>query len=344
MLFTLEKRKANDMKKHAYTLAEVLIALGIIGVIAAVTLPLASKYMPDGYKVLYLKTYDSLMDVTHSIAANHLLYPTKNDGDRVIYTNYPLFNTRYMAVLDGETYGGSVAKYCQLLATSFGDVPTNCSSDAPPNVPNWTEDNISFTATNGVAFMVYTDAAKEWTHVRYKSDVYIDVDGISKGPNCSYDADSCPQPDRFKFEVSSDGKVIASDERGQEYIATRANWRLFNNDLGLPVANLEGDDLRKPLEQEAQNCENVQEWELCADNVVLGQLFKTFARGVYAQIWNPDMGPGNYTHQRHFYYNSTDNTWRELKDTYYVSRNQYSFTPYAGEGAGDIKNINNESW
>ena len=45
------------MKKLAYTLAEVLITMTIIGIIAAVTFPMANKFMPDRNKVLYLKTY-----------------------------------------------------------------------------------------------------------------------------------------------------------------------------------------------------------------------------------------------------------------------------------------------
>ena len=43
--------------KKGYTLAEILIALAIVGVISAVMLPLVNKYSPDAEKVMYLKTY-----------------------------------------------------------------------------------------------------------------------------------------------------------------------------------------------------------------------------------------------------------------------------------------------
>ena len=42
------------MKRFGYTLAEALIALAIVGVVAAIALPMANKFMPDGNKILYL--------------------------------------------------------------------------------------------------------------------------------------------------------------------------------------------------------------------------------------------------------------------------------------------------
>ena len=45
--------------KKAYTLAEVLICVGIVGVLAAILLPLANKYRPDSTKALYVKTFVS---------------------------------------------------------------------------------------------------------------------------------------------------------------------------------------------------------------------------------------------------------------------------------------------
>ena len=44
------------MRKRAFTLAEALIALGVVGVVAALVLPLANKARPDEMKISYLKT------------------------------------------------------------------------------------------------------------------------------------------------------------------------------------------------------------------------------------------------------------------------------------------------
>lgn len=51
------------MKKHGYTLTEVLISVGIIGVLAAVMLPMMNKFKPDPIKAKWVKTYDSINKV-----------------------------------------------------------------------------------------------------------------------------------------------------------------------------------------------------------------------------------------------------------------------------------------
>lgn len=346
MLLTLIKRKADEMKKLAYTLAEALIAMAVIGIIAAITLPMINKFIPDGNKALYLKTYDSLVEITQALVANRSLYPITNEGDGTIYTNYPLYNTNFTAAVDGTNYGGNVAKYCQLLATSFGDVPTNCSSNTLPAEPSWTEANISFTAPNGVTFMVYTDAGLEngasGRLVRYRSDVYIDVDGIEKGNNCTFDAASCKQPDRFKFEVASDGKIIASDIKGQEYLATRMSLRLYKDEdlrtsLGLVAANLTGQDWKKPYEGEIEI--ELPDGESWADWCTASQLRNTYVNGIYCEIHNPDMPLGDYSNQRHVYWHKEAGRWVELNGVYKVDKGgEYDgyAAPYDGDDRGDI--------
>lgn len=225
------------MKKFAYTLAEVLIAMAIIGIITAVTLPLSSKFMPDGNKVLYLLTYDSLVQTTNALIADTKTYPLIDAAATVVYRKYPLAHIDSTVTIDNVPYGGNIAKYCQLLAVSFNERNPNCSRDnVLPATPNWDAANISFTAPNGVAFMVYSRRliTMENLEISYESDVYVDVDGIEKGNNCSYNATTCPLPDRFKFEVAPDGQVVASDRKGQEYLRTRHTWRLYNDNIQPP--------------------------------------------------------------------------------------------------------------
>lgn len=46
--------------KKGFTLAELLIVLGITGIVAAVLLPAINNIMPDKTKIMYLKAYDEL--------------------------------------------------------------------------------------------------------------------------------------------------------------------------------------------------------------------------------------------------------------------------------------------
>ena len=48
------------MIKRGYTLTEVLVAIGIVGVLAAVMMPLVSKVKPNTNKILY---FDFLQEI-----------------------------------------------------------------------------------------------------------------------------------------------------------------------------------------------------------------------------------------------------------------------------------------
>ncbi len=218
------------MKYNGYTLAEVLVCLCIIGVLAAILLPLANKFKPDSTKAIYVKTYDALVTLTRDIASNPVLYPlTYEDGNKIIdYSKAPLYNFIEVSVgqdSDGNvlTYGGDAAKFCQLLAIALPqslNSKVSCSassisySDSLFNTP-------SFTTVQGMQYVLGTDTDGS---TKYQTDIYIDLNG-EQGNNCLYDSKECKKPDRFKFIVSGDGHVIPADPMGQEYLATRMNWR-----------------------------------------------------------------------------------------------------------------------
>ena len=58
-----------------------MIALGIVGVVAALILPMANKFKPDQNKITYLKTYDSLVETVKAAASNKKIYPVMNSNE-----------------------------------------------------------------------------------------------------------------------------------------------------------------------------------------------------------------------------------------------------------------------
>jgi len=52
------------MKKNAFTLAEIVVTLGIIGIVTAMTAPSLMNLMPDKSKVEVLKVYKLINDAT----------------------------------------------------------------------------------------------------------------------------------------------------------------------------------------------------------------------------------------------------------------------------------------
>ena len=81
------------MIKRGFTLAEILISVGIVGVIAALMLPMVNKYKPYENKIKFLKAYSAMYEMMPVIVNNRVAYPIVNEGDNIVYSNYPLFNT-----------------------------------------------------------------------------------------------------------------------------------------------------------------------------------------------------------------------------------------------------------
>ena len=108
------------MRKNGFTLAEVLIALGIIGFISAIMLPMINKVKPDSTKAMYLATYDAVVSATNEMASNINAYPVydkdynypENSTPDWDFGKVPLYNINDITV-GGVTYEGP-NKYCKL--------------------------------------------------------------------------------------------------------------------------------------------------------------------------------------------------------------------------------------
>lgn len=68
------------MKKRAFTLAEVLVTLCIVGVISAIIAPTLSGIMPDREKAKVIKAYNTLTNVTQEILNNPSYYEFNENG------------------------------------------------------------------------------------------------------------------------------------------------------------------------------------------------------------------------------------------------------------------------
>ena len=217
------------MKKRAYTLAEILIALGIIGVLAAVLAPMANKFKPDTSKVLYLNTYDALATSITDMATNGAYYV--EDNGTFNFSTYPFANLdRYVDSTNPQhTIPAGVGKFCRVLAENFNilEAPNDVcrNNNRFPNNPF----EASSTSKNGVEFMVYTEANVPHNNDTntYFTEITIDING-AEGENCIFNGNnlnSCKRPDRFTFKVSADAEFIPMDEMGWRYLESRTSLK-----------------------------------------------------------------------------------------------------------------------
>ena len=192
------------IKKTAFTLAETLITITIIGVVMALMLRSISRVNPDKDKILFVKTYHSIESAVANIINDASRYDqsTEENGD---FSSAPL-STSYAKVNgtvyctsgwqdseDSEIKCASINEtitqsnaLCYFLAEQINFVgdfsPSNCSASA---------DTINFVTTNGVCF-------KGWGNFGTDS---IEGTVITQCPGGE------PKNEGYKIKIYKEGKM-----------------------------------------------------------------------------------------------------------------------------------------
>ncbi len=227
------------MKKNGYTLAEVLVTLGVIGLIAAITGPLITKFTPDAEKIAYLKTYDMLSKTINEIARNQTFYPPiyKNENGLVNFANAPLLN------LSEVKFGDITIDDNNKIAKLFGYYTGLKKLEEIKSISDeyqsekYNKETPDFVTKDGAAIYMTTKISdfvdENGANIQdYQTEVYVDINGTDKGKNCLYDSTTCVKPDIFKFAITAAGEVIPADAMGNGYFKTRNSWKaLKNNDI-----------------------------------------------------------------------------------------------------------------
>lgn len=161
------------MKNKAFTLSEVLITLGIIGVVAAMTLPtVINKTQDKQFKVAYKKAYSSLSQAflyMHAAGEYQDMSSVTTEGTM----NTPAVGDNFKAI----------SKYFRATKTCFDKNASECwecidgeAGFIYGGAPNWigcNNDNYAFVDSSGMSWYLYSN--KEFP-------VLIDVNGKKK-PN-----------------------------------------------------------------------------------------------------------------------------------------------------------------
>lgn len=178
--------------KNAFTLAEVLITLGIIGVVAAMTMPtLMNSTQGAQYKAAYKKALSVLSQaVTLNMALDDWNFSDLATGDEgADYTLDKLFTDRTNIVR--TEYKKAVANYELNGCTTAGE-GASATTTCPNGVAAPGTSNVTLFFNDGIMFTYDASKAKECTEATVNTDAnrttgkaclgYIDVNGL-KGPN-----------------------------------------------------------------------------------------------------------------------------------------------------------------
>lgn len=166
--------------KKGFTLSEVMVAMTVLGVIAAVLVPSVMKTMPSNSKVLFKKAYATVEKSITNLLSDDTNYPPDQlSGSTSRGLNYTTATTN------------TSNKLCYFLTDQLNYV----GSITCPGTGAAT--NAYFTTTDGIVWSIDypgggTDAAPDTQFPiasnSYATKIVVDVNGISNGPNCSADS------------------------------------------------------------------------------------------------------------------------------------------------------------
>ena len=188
-------------RKAAFTLAEVLVTLGIIGVVAALTLPaLTANKQKEELRTALKKNYSAMQQALNkmSVDAGETIIPgtlTRTDFKNKLMKNY--------IILKDCGYGSFEAKAC---IANFGvDVEGTSLSYTTLNGKKASLrlfDDGQFITADGSMYMLENNSGPIY--------ISVDVNGFEKRPNkWGYDL--------FTFQLTKDGKLLPMGAEGTNY-------------------------------------------------------------------------------------------------------------------------------
>lgn len=173
--------------KKGFTLSEVLITLGIIGVVAAVTMPtLVGNYNKQSYVT-------KLREVHSQFSQSLSAYMSDNKADNLRDAKFR------------KNLSGFVSAYFK-IAKNCGTVPGDCFADSYKNlqgtvsgVLNTACDGGSYVLTNGASLCVHSTSTNTCRNGELCATIQVDINGKSS-PNTF-------GKDTFGFFIYDDGVI-----------------------------------------------------------------------------------------------------------------------------------------
>ena len=194
----LHGKKDKIMKKiYAFTLAEMLIVLSIIGVLAIIVLSTLQNSTPDKNKALFKKAYSITERTVAELVNDETLYPY--DPTRIGFLNTDSVQVPgTVDVAEGDT------KLCKLFTSKL-----NIFAE-----PVYEDNSCKFETTDGIYWIMPTGT----DDFASKKVITVDVNGKENEPNLS----SGDKQDIFTINIYSDGRVNVSGDKEIEYLKSHS--------------------------------------------------------------------------------------------------------------------------
>ena len=182
-------------RQLAFTLAEVLITIGIIGIVAAMTLPnLIAEHRAQVLQAQFKKSYSLLSQVYTMMIANGEDWSVEEAQARENYAKYPALYAQYIKGAKVQVIGNNVL--CQTHFKNYGY--TDMTGQKPTSLLLWFIDDGYIELPNGQLWWFENGSGQQY--------ITIDINGYKKAPNrWGWDL--------FSFKLEDNHFIGEKDER-----------------------------------------------------------------------------------------------------------------------------------
>lgn len=186
------------MKKHGFTLSELLITLSLMAFLLTITMSTFKKITPNQEKMMLKKAYYLTERVISELVNDAELYPDPESNNGAWY----LANTVKVIIPGTSTEVEGNTKFCKLFKSrlNVAEDVNSCPDGTNSESANY------FTTTDGIKWYIEKSSFSSTTPCK----IVVDVNG-AKAPNRKYIStgnNQCLKPDQFAFAVYANGRVI----------------------------------------------------------------------------------------------------------------------------------------
>ena len=210
----------------AFTLSEAMIVLGIVSVLAGLSIVAITNSKPDENIILFRRAYSTTAKVVQELLNDRELYPDseayKNISELGSVDNKKGFEDRTISdeVKTKYPYLEDVSerrKFAAIFAHKVNAITSEESGNYSVNFT--TADGIYWTVSNcfynGCQHMGHASSVP--TDRRYGT-VYIYLNGENTDKSCEYNSETCPYPTKFELNISSQGVITPQDPMACSYL------------------------------------------------------------------------------------------------------------------------------
>ena len=207
-----------------FTLAEVLVTIGIIGVLSAITLPTLINTAPNKEQIMLKKAYYLISRTANELINDEDLYPERNDARFSGFSNVDIHDQTAdgsQARYHGQEFWGN-NKFCNLMAARM-NVKGNITCDRAISL----NDGGNFTTADGIIWSLPINNFNQGND-NSTQNIQVDVNGIG-GRNC-FEGNGCAIPDRFTIMIDRFGRLtVPQNGIEQEYLTRSSTNVSYSN-------------------------------------------------------------------------------------------------------------------